>query len=87
MKPYNNTVISNNVIIREFDDSIDPIHLLWHRDKEDRKVTVLKGKGWEFQFDNELPLELKEEDVIFIPKYKWHRVIKGDSKLVLKIEE
>jgi len=34
---------------------------------------------------NELPLELKEEVNIFIPALEWHRVIKGDDILKIKI--
>ena len=59
--------------------------LIWHTDKEDRDIKVLEGKGWRFQRDNELPLELKEGDRIFIPKYQVHRVIKGETDLKVKI--
>lgn len=87
MKPYTDLETTDKYIVREFDQNIDPIELMWHRDKEDRKVTVLEGKGWGFQFDNQLPLELKEGDSIFIPKYQWHRVHKGEGKLILKISK
>lgn len=87
MTPYTNTQVTDNYIIREFNENVDPTELLWHRDLEDRKVTVLEGNGWYFQQDNELPLELKEGVSIFIPKLEWHRVIKGNSPLKIKIEE
>jgi len=85
MTPYTDIEITDKYIIREFDENIDPIELMWHRDLEDRTVEVLEGNGWYFQRDNELPLELKEEVNIFIPALEWHRVIKGDDILKIKI--
>ena len=72
---------------RTFSKDVDPMSLIWHTDQEDRTVTVLEGKGWQFQQDNELPLELKEGVNIFIPKGQIHRVIKGSTDLKLKIEK
>lgn len=86
-KPYSDTHFSENSFIRVFDDNIDPIELLWHRDKEDRTVEVLHDTDWQYQEDNKLPIELKEGISIFIPRYSWHRLIKGTNKLKLKIIE
>ena len=86
-KPYKDIEITDKYIIREFNENIDPIELMWHRDLYDRKITILEGSGWYFQKDNELPLELKEGISIFIPAKEWHRVIKGNSLLKIKIEE
>ena len=86
-KPYQDVQTIDNSTIREFNQDIDPIELMWHRDLKDRKVTVLEGKDWYFQKDNELPLELKEGVHIFIPAKQWHRVIKGNTTLKIKIEE
>jgi quercetin dioxygenase-like cupin family protein len=87
MTPYTNIQTTDKYIIREFNEDIDPTELLWHRDLQDRTVTVLEGKGWYFQRDNELPLELKEGVSIFINKLEWHRVIKGNTTLKIKIKE
>jgi quercetin dioxygenase-like cupin family protein len=87
MTPYTTTQVTNKYIIREFNENVDPIELKWHQDLNDRTVTVLEGNGWYFQRDNELPLELKEGVRIFIPKLEWHRVIKGNTTLKIKIEE
>lgn len=87
MKPYKDIKVIDNCIVREFSEDIDPIELLWHRDLQKRTVTVLEGKGWYFQKDNELPVELKEGARIFINALEWHRVIKGNTPLVIKIEE
>lgn len=75
----------NNLIVRTFSQNIDEDELVWHRDREDREVTVLKETDWQFQFDNEIPQVLK--DVIFIPKNTYHRLIKGTGELNVHIIE
>ena len=59
--------------------------LVWHQDKEDRTIEILEGKGWAFQNDNELPLDISEGDRIFIPINKIHRLLKGTTDLKIKI--
>ena len=61
------------------------MELVWHQDKEDREIEVLEGEGWMFQRDNELPLELKKGDRIFIKELEIHRVLKGTTDLKIKI--
>jgi len=80
MNPY-----TDENTIRTFSKDVDAMSLIWHTDQEDRTVTVLEGKGWQFQRDNELPLTLNEGDNIFIPMGQIHRVIKGSTDLKLKI--
>jgi quercetin dioxygenase-like cupin family protein len=87
MRPYTNIKTSKNTIIREFNENIDPTELLWHRDLESRKITILEGNGWYFQKDNELPFEMKKGNTIFIPELSWHRIIKGNTTLTIKIQE
>ena len=87
MKPYTDIEVTDKYIIREFNENIDPIELMWHRDLSNRTVTVLEGKGWYFQKDNELPIELKKGVSIFINALQWHRVLKGNTALTVKIEE
>ncbi len=49
-RPYKDLEITDQYIIREFDENIDPIELLWHRDDEGRLITILEvGKNWAFQ--------------------------------------
>jgi hypothetical protein len=81
--PFKEDHLEKNVSIREFDENIDPAELIWHRDKEDRIVEVLNNKNWFLQIDNQLPKKL--EGKVFIPKETFHRVIKGDGNLVVKI--
>lgn len=87
MRPYNNITSSNNVIIRKFNNDINPIELKWHRDLQSRTVTILEGKGWKYQQDNQLPIELTPGLEIFIPKLTWHRIIKGNNDLIIQIKE
>ena len=86
MKPYKE-VLNNNSRTREFKVNTPNKELVWHRDEKDRYVTILEGEGWQFQLDNQLPLEPQKKDVIFIPKQTYHRVLKGKTNLVIKIEE
>jgi quercetin dioxygenase-like cupin family protein len=88
MKPYKDVQESGGYVIREFDKSLDPIHLLWHRDDEDRLVEVLEcGQGWKMQMDDQLPTSLEPGVSIFILRHQWHRVIKGEGKLLVKIHK
>ena len=72
---------------RTFNSNIESDELKWHFDEQDRKVTVIESDGWIFQMDNELPITLKEGDELFIPKGVYHRVIKGNGDLKIKILE
>ena len=81
-KPYRDVVI-----IRIFSSNVLSEELVWHRDKEDRKITVLEGEGWQFQFNGELPFELKENMIFKIPEGMYHRLIKCKTDLVLKIKK
>jgi hypothetical protein len=83
MNPYINIEVTDNHIIREFDETIDPIELMWHRDNEDRIVEALESTDWLMQLDDSLPIILNKP--IFIPKHMYHRVIKGTGNLLVKI--
>jgi hypothetical protein len=84
VNPYSQ-IRENNLIVRTFSQDIDEEELVWHRDKEDRQVTVLEETDWQFQFDNQLPQVLK--NTIFIPKNTYHRLIKGTGELNVHIIE
>jgi hypothetical protein len=83
INPYTNIEVTDNHIIREFDETIDPIELMWHRDNEDRIVEALESTDWLLQLDDSLPIILNKP--IFIPKHMYHRVIKGTGNLLVKI--
>jgi hypothetical protein len=80
MKPY----IDNNKI-RIFEDTVDESELIWHRDEEDRIIESVENTDWQIQLDNELPKSLNRE--VYIKKEKWHRLIKGNGLLTLKINK
>ena len=82
-RPYLDLEVTEQYIIREFNENIDPIELLWHRDDEDRTIEIIGETDWSIQLDNQLPSSLNER--IFIPRHMWHRVIKGTNNLTLKI--
>jgi hypothetical protein len=77
----------NNKKIRTFSPEVEDDELKWHQDLNDRNVTILENGGWSFQMEDELPTKLQNAKQIFSPKLVWHRVIKGDNKLVVEIEE
>lgn len=87
-KPYIDERLTDNTWIRTFDPTITSSdEYVWHRDEKDRVVTVLEGEGWQFQFDNEIPIRINRNEVIRIPKQVYHRIIVGNTPLKLKIEE
>jgi hypothetical protein len=84
--PFNDELI-NNKLIRTFESDVADEERVWHRDLEDREVIIIKSDGWGYQLDNQLPLPLKVGQELFIPKMLWHRVIKGNNKLVVQIKK
>lgn len=86
-KPYKDEKLTEGSFIRQFKAHARESDLVWHRDHQDRTITVLEGRGWQFQRDNELPQEMRPGQVIEVRAGEWHRVIKGDQKLKLKIRE
>jgi hypothetical protein len=85
MKPYKDIEVTDAYIIREFNENIDPIELMWHRDNENRTVEILGETNWKLQLDNQLPTSMNEP--IYIPRHLYHRVIKGTGNLLLKIHK
>ena len=74
-------------IRRTFLPDVEEEELKWHQDLKDRKVTIIEDGGWQFQMEDKLPNKLKVAEQIFIPKFAWHRVIKGEGTLIVDIEE
>jgi hypothetical protein len=82
-KPYKDLEVTEQYIIREFNENIDPIELLWHRDDENRTIEIMGETDWQVQLDEQLPTSLPQR--IFIPRHMWHRTIKGTGPLRIKI--
>ena len=86
-KPYKEQ-IKDNIKYREFDPMVETDELVWHRDRENRTITVLEGKGWFFQMDNEIPKEMCAGDILEVKKMVYHRLYKsGSTPLKISIEE
>jgi len=84
MKPYQDLEITDKYVIREFNENIDPLELLWHRDLENRTVEIIGKTDWKIQLEDQLPTSMNKP--IFISKGEWHRLIKGTTgTLKLKI--
>ena len=81
--PYKDLEVTDDYIIRQFDDNIDPTELLWHRDDEDRTVCIIGETNWMIQIEDELPTSIQAP--IFIKRHEYHRLIKGSGILKLKI--
>ena len=55
--------------------------------KNDRVITVVEGAGWKLQMDNKLPEDLQKGKLYNINKMEFHRIIKGEGTLKIKIWE
>lgn len=85
--PFKEQNIRPQIFQRTFSREVDESDLKWHTDEEDRKIDVIKSKGWKIQLDNELPQNLHEGKQYFVPKGIYHRIIKGEGDLVLEVEK
>ena len=81
---YTDTKTGDDEFVRIFSQDIDPIELLWHRDRRTRIVEAVEPTDWMMQLDNETPRKIEKVE---IPAEAWHRVIKGTGDLKVKITE
>jgi hypothetical protein len=81
--PFKEKSISESIKIREFSKDVISEELEWHQDNEDRWVISLKKTDWMIQLDNKKPQSLNEG--VFINRFEWHRLIKGNDNLIVKI--
>lgn len=82
--PFVEMMVEDDISIRIFKSDIDPELLVWHRDRESRIISCDHETDWKFQIDDELPRGFEVE--IFIESGKFHRLIKGNGDLTLKIK-
>ena len=85
IRPYKDLEITDQYIIREFSQNIDPREIVWHRDLEDRTIEAIGETDWKIQLDNQLPTSINKP--IFIKKHQWHRLIKGTKNIKIKIHK
>jgi hypothetical protein len=81
--PFEEIRISENVFIRTFDPEVESDELKWHIDLEDRLIECDNHNNWMIQVDNQLPNFVDTK--CYIKAGVWHRLIKGNEKLVIKI--
>ena len=78
---------TNGKLIREFSANVNSEELVWHRDRNNRQIYISKGSGWKLQLENTLPTNLKEGSTYKIPKNTYHRILRGQTSLVVEISE
>lgn len=83
-RPYKELIVAGT-IERTFSQDVSESELVWHRDQKDREVSIIGETDWMFQFEDQIPQQLK--DTIFIPKDTYHRLIKGTGELNILIQE
>ena len=81
--PFKEIKITDNTFIREFNQDTDSGEFMWHRDHEDRIIESIDETDWMIQIDNELPKQIKGE--VFIPMGVYHRLLKGNGDLKIKL--
>lgn len=81
--PYIEEKISQTEYIRTFSVDTPEEYFKWHWDEEDRIIESIEKTDWQFQFDNQFPIDLNQR--IYIPKGLIHRIIKGTGNLKIKI--
>lgn len=82
-----NQIETENKLTRTFSIDVEEEELKWHQDLKDREVKIIRGGNWKFQMEDQLPIFLHDGQILSIPKMTWHRVIKGDSELIVDILE
>ena len=76
------------LVQRNFMSDLNEEELIWHRDKEDREISIIEGDGWYIQMDNELPQLMQKESIFKIPKETWHRIInKNGTNLIVNVRK
>jgi len=87
MKEYTDKFTDRGTRIRRITREAIDGELTWHRDANDRVVTVLESAGWKIQFDDQMPFNVAPGDKISVQANQWHRVIPGAGDLVMEIKE
>ena len=59
VNPYKDE-LEGDYKIRTFSEDVSENELIWHRDRNDREITVVEGAGWQLQMDNKLPEDLQK---------------------------
>ena len=85
--PFIEQQISPTIFHRTFSPDTDPMEFVWHRDREDRIIDIEEPGGWKFQYEDQLPLDLKKFDKLKVPMGTYHRVIPGPEELKIYLQK
>jgi len=77
--------IKDGWFYRTFKSDLEQEDLKWHYDDEHRIMVITHETDWKFQYDNQLPIDLKVDTSYVIPKGEYHRLVKGTGDLEVKI--
>jgi len=83
-KEYTKHGTLDKYVVRTFSEDVNADELIWHRDRQNRTIHILSGSDWKLQKEDELPQELEIGKEYHIPRYTYHRVIKGIGDLVVR---
>ena len=83
-KEYTKHGTLDKYVVRTFSEDVNAVELIWHRDRQNRTIHILSGSEWKLQKEDELPQELEIGKEYHIPRYTYHRVIKGIGDLVVR---
>jgi len=79
--------ITEGYNVRTFLSTLDESELKWHFDEEDRIIVCEHDTDWQIQMDDELPIRIEKNKKYFIPEGEYHRVIKGNGDLIVKVKK
>lgn len=88
--PFSQTVSPTGELIREFNRNLNQDDLIWHQDQFDRRIEILEvqdNSWWQLQLDNQNPTQLKKGMTFDIRAGQWHRLLKGNGNLKVRITE
>ena len=86
VKPYKENY-NEGFYFRTFSFDTNTSELKWHFDEQDRIVVCEHDTDWLIQYDNQLPQQIIKNKEFFIPEGEYHRIIKGNGDLVVKIKK
>jgi hypothetical protein len=83
--PFKEGRLSPDRLLREFSRDVASDELVWHRDREDRAVRTLEGRGWALQVDGGMPIPLRLGESHHIPAGTWHRLLRRPDATTLRL--
>ena len=87
MKPYIEEIhekhgTKESYSIRTYTETFDA----WFKEDDTQRIRVFSGNGWNLQISENKPILMEIGNQYSIPRKQFYRIIKGDEKLVLRVE-